>query len=197
MKRYANVLLDYAECCFRTGAEAEGWQYVDMIRNRAFGNLEVGKSAELTQKFTGYYKWCATYYQDNGFGMWTASNQYPIPFNEKTVEVPSAKDYYTMLKGVKGFTSEVWKVAVNEERRKEFNAEWSLKTDLQKSDYLVDHMDHNYPKNYPGTHETGIEQIYQWRTYRNFDFDIKKMDMPIPQDELIKNPLCDQNEAYR
>jgi len=85
-------------------------------------------------------------------------------------------------------------VAVNEERRKEFNAEWSLKTDIQKSGYLVDHMDHNYPKGYG--YEKGMEQIYTWRTYRDFDFDEGKMDMPIPQDELTKNPLCDQNEAY-
>ena len=195
MKRYANVLLDYAECCFRTGAAAEGWQYVGMIRNRAFGNLEVGKSAELTAKYNNYYKQLAQTYQDNGYGYYTASDDYPIPFNEATVTVPSAEQYYTQLKAAKGFTSEVWKVAVNEERRKEFNAEWSLKTDLQKSGYLVDHMDHNYPKGYGQA--TGMEQIYQWRTYRGFDFNEGKMDMPIPQDELIKNPLCDQNEAYR
>jgi hypothetical protein len=195
MKRYANVLLDYAECCFRTGDAAEGWKYVNMIRNRAFGNLEVGKGKELTAKFNNYFKWLGTFYQDNGFGMYTVSDEYPIPFNEVTVNVPDAETYYTNLKAEKGFTSEVWKVAVNEERRKEFNAEWSLKTDLQKSGYLVDHMDHNYPKGYG--QETGIEQIYQWRTYRGFDFNEAKMDMPIPQDELIKNPLCDQNEAYR
>ena len=199
MKRLANVYLDYAECCFRTGDEATGWQYVDAIRNRAFGNLEVGKSKELTAKYNTYFKNLKSFYgdNDNGFGVYTASEEYPIPFNEKTVTVPSAKEYYTLLKSVKGFTSEVWKVAVNEERRKEFNAEWSLKTDIQKSGYLEDHMEHNYPKNYPGTYESGIEQIYQWRTYRGFTFDINKMDMPIPQDELIKNPLCDQNEAYK
>jgi len=194
MKRYANVLLDYAECCFRTGDAATGWQYVNMIRNRAFGNLEVGKGKELTAKYNNYYKWLGTFYQDNGFGMYTVSDEYPIPFNEKTVEVPDAETYYTLLKAEKGFSSETWKVAVNEERRKEFNAEWSLKTDIQKSGYLEDHMAHNYPKGYG--HEKGIEQIYEWRTYRGFDFDINKMDMPIPQDELIKNPLCDQNEAY-
>ena len=46
----------------------------------------------------------------------------------------------------------------------EFNAEWSLKTDMLKSGYLADHIEHNYPKGYG--HETGIEQIYEWRTYR-------------------------------
>ena len=194
MKRLANVYLDYAECCFRTGDTAEGWAYVNKIRNRAFGNLEVGKKAELTAKYNNYYKWLGTVYGDNGFGAYTVSDEYPIPFNETTVTVPDAETYYTQLKADKGFDSEVWKIAVNEERRKEFNAEWSLKTDIQKSGYLVDHMDHNYPKGYG--YEKGMEQIYTWRTYRNFNFDEKKMDMPIPQDELIKNSACDQNPGY-
>lgn len=197
MKRLANVYLDYAECCFRTGNTAEGWKYVNAIRNRAFGNLEVGKKAELTAKYNNYYKNLGSTYQDNGYGYYTVSDEYPIPFNEAAVSVPDAETYYTARKAELGFTSPVWQIAVNEERRKEFNAEWSLKTDLQKSGYLVDHMTHNYPKNYPGTSETGINQIYQWRTYRGFEFNEGKMDMPIPQDELIKNPLCDQNEAYR
>ena len=197
MKRLANVYLDYAECCFRTGDAATGWEYVNKIRNRAFGNLEVGKKAQLTAKYNNYYKWLGTVYKDNGFGSYTVSDEYPIPFNEAEVAVPDAETYYTHLKQAKGFESDVWKIAVNEERRKEFNAEWSLKTDIQKSGYLVDHMNHNYPKEYPGTHEKGIEQIYAWRTYRGFDFDEGKMDMPIPQDEIIKNPACDQNDAYK
>ncbi len=195
MKRLANVYLDYAECCFRTGDETEGWKYVNAVRNRAFGNLEVGKSAELTAKYNAYFKNLASVYGDNGFGAYTASDEYPIPFNEATVSVPDAKTYYTARKAEMGFTSEVWKVAVNEERRKEFNAEWSLKTDMQKSGYLEDHMEHNYPKGYG--YDSGGKQLYIWRTYRGFDFDINKMDMPIPQDELIKNPLCDQNDAYK
>jgi hypothetical protein len=195
MKRLANVYLDYAECCFRTNEAAEGWKYVNKIRERAFGNLEVGKKEELTAKYNNYYKWLGTKYGDNGFGKYVASDEYPIPFNETAVTVPDAEQYYTQLKAAKGFASPVWQVAVNEERRKEFNAEWSLKTDIQKSGYLVDHMNHNYPKGYG--HETGIEQIYTWRTYRGFDFDEGKMDMPIPQDELTKNELCDQNDAYK
>lgn len=196
MKRLANVMLDYAECCFRTGDTDEGWKQVNELRDRAFGNKEVGKKDELTAKYNTYFKGLVSFYNgsDAGHGKYVASDEYPIPFSEAKVTVPDAETYYTQLKADKGFTSEVWKVAVNEERRKEFNAEWSLKNDLQKSGYLADHMEHNYPKGYG--QETGIEQIYEWRTYRDFDFDDRKMDMPIPADELIKNPLCDQNEAY-
>ena len=87
-------------------------------------------------------------------------------------------------------------VALGEERRKEFNAEWSLAPDLFRSGYIEDHINHNYPKGvgYPNSNLL-VKDAYQ--TYRNFDFNIKKMDMPIPTEELLKNKLCDQNEAYR
>ena len=65
---------------------------------------------------------------------------------------------------------------------------------MQKSGYLEDHIEHNYPKGVGFA--SGFDAIFEYRTYRDFDFDINKMDMPIPADELIKNPLCDQNEAY-
>jgi len=200
MKRLANVMLDYAECCFRTGDAAKGWEQINKLRERAWGKLEDGKEAQLAAKFSSYFVKLKDFYKaaDNGFGQYTLPDNtegwYPIPFGSNGNTPEDAETYYTKLKQEKGFTSEVWKVAVNEERRKEFNAEWSLKTDLQKSGYLVDHIEHNYPKGYG--HETGIEQIYEWRTYRGFDFDERKMDMPIPQDEIIKNPACDQNEAY-
>lgn len=190
-KRYANVLLDQAECCFRLGKEAEGWAYVNQIRERAFGNLEVGKDLS---KFLAHHNKVADFYGDNGNGDAVTLTEYPIPFNTETVTVPDAKTYYTQLKADKGFDSEVWKIAVNEERRKEFNAEPYLRSDMHKSDYLTDHIDHNYP--ILGLPEKGPEVIKQWQTARSFQFDINKMFMPIPQDELIKNPLCDQNEGY-
>ena len=101
-----------------------------------------------------------------------------------------AEAYYTLLKAAKGFDSPVWKVAVNEERRKEFNCEWCLRPDMQKSGYMADHVAHNYPKR-------DVENLKDvpW-TNRAYDYNDLKMDMPIPQDELIKNPLCDQNPAY-
>ena len=194
-KRLANVMLDYAECCFILCQETEGWAQINTLRNRAFGNLEVGKKAQLTAKFNGYFKNLASDYGDNGFGKYVSSEEYPIPFNEKTVTVPDAQAYYTQLKADKGFTSDVWKVAVNEERRKEFSAEWCLRCDMQKSGYLVDHIEHNYPKGVGFLN--GLESCFEYRTYRDFDFDLRKMDMPIPTNEIIKNPLCDQNEAYR
>ena len=200
MKRLANVMLDYAECCFRTGEAAKGWEQINKLRQRAWGILEDGKETALATKFNSYFVKLKDFYKeaDNGFGQYTLPENtegwYPIPFGSNGNTPEDAETYYTKLKADKGFTSEVWKVAVNEERRKEFNAEWSLKTDMQKSGYLVDHIEHNYPKGYG--HETGIEQIYEWRTYRGFDFDERKMDMPIPQDEIIKNPACTQNEAY-
>ena len=204
-KRLANVYLDYAECCFRTGDATTGWQYVNKLRDRAFGKLEIGNKAKLTAKYGNYFAQLASYYSAsagrqegwNGEGKYVDVTEYPYPFleDDATVTVPDAETYYTQLKSTKGFTSEVWKVAVNEERRKELNAEWCLRGDLQKSGYLEDHIEHNYPKGY-GT-ATGNNMCLEWHTYRNFDFDIRKMDMPIPADELIKNPLCDQNEAYR
>lgn len=194
MKRLPNVMLDYAECCFRTGEEAEGWKQINILRNRAFGNMEVGKSSELTAKFNSYFRNLASVYGDNGYGKYVATEGYPIPFNETPMTVVDAQNYYAQLKTEKGFTSDLWKVAVNEERRKEFNAEWCLRGDMQKSGYLEDHIEHNYPKGFG--YLKGFEAIFEFRTYRDFDFNINKMDMPIPADELIKNPACDQNEAY-
>jgi hypothetical protein len=82
------------------------------------------------------------------------------------------------------------------ERRKEFNAEWGLAQDLIRSGFMEDHITHNYPKGvgYPNTNPLVQDA---WNTYRSFDFNIKKMDMPIPTEELLKNKLCDQNEAYK
>ena len=202
MKRLANVMLDYAECCFRTGDAASGWAQINKLRQRAWGILEDGKEAELARTYNKYYinlkDWLGTP-GDDGFGDYTlpanTDTWYPIPFGSNGNKPEDAETYYTKLKAEKGFSSDVWKVAVNEERRKELNAEWTLTPDLIKSGYIADHIEHNYPKGYG--YETGEAQLSVWRTYRSFDFDIRKMDMPIPQDELIKNPACDQNEAYR
>lgn len=198
-KRLPNVMLDYAECCFNTGDEATGWDMINQLRERAFGNLEVGAEAEYA-KNTAYYNQLAKFYTGSdaakdyfkGHALFKDDRGYPIPFNTAKVTVPDAKEYYTQLKAKKGFESEVWKVAVNEERRKEFNCEWSLCPDMHRSGYLGDHINHNYPKD--ATKGDALKD-YPW-TPRSYDYSEDKMVMPIPSDELVKNPACDQNPGY-
>ena len=190
-KRYANVILDQAECCFRLGKEAEGWQYVNMIRERAFGNMEVGKDLN---SHIDYFKKLADFYEDQGHGDFLDPEGYPFPFNTKTVKVPDAKEYYTKVKAEKGYTSEVWKVAVNNERRKEFTAEPYLRSDMHKSGFLEEHVNTVYPKN--SLPEFGPTVIKEWKTARNFDFSMDKMFMPIPENEILMNPDCEQNPGY-
>jgi len=197
-KRYANVLLDYAECLFQLNGEndATAWGYVNQIRERAWGNQEVGKAAALTATYLPYYQNMAQFFIGNGATDIVKPTTYPLPFNTATVTVPDAKTYYTSLKSTKGFSSPVWLVALGQERRKEFNAEWCLAPDLIRSGFIEDHIKTNYPKGvgYPMS-DPKIQDA--WQTYRNFDFNLKRMDMPIPTDELLKNKLCDQNEAYK
>ncbi len=187
-KRYPNVLLDYAECCFRTGEEDEGWKQLDILRNRAWGNLSVG------QDYSKYFTHFNEVYSGNGKNM--TMTEYPVGVLTETVSVPSAKEYYTKLQATPnrvGYNhkSEAWKVAVNEERRKEFNSEWCLCPDMIKSGYIEDHIDYNYPKDDGGSDYAH----YPW-SKRTFTFDINKMDMPIPADEILKNTLIKQNPGY-
>ena len=196
-KRLPNVMLDYAECCFRNGNEAEGWKQLDELRNRAFGRLEDGHEKELTDKYMPYYNSFAGWIgredgsTDAGGVFYINRAEYPIPFGSDGAVVVPAKDYYTQYAAQKGFQSPVWKVAVNTERRREFNCEWSLRPDMQKSGFMADHVATNYPKR-------SVENLKDipW-TNRDYDYNDLKMDMPIPEDEITKNTLCEQNEAYR
>lgn len=194
-KRLPNVMLDYAECRFNLYGEndAVAWEQIKTLRDRAFGNLEVGNAQSLSDKYAPYYNnEMAKFYADGGFGDYVPTTSYPYPFATAAVTVPDAKTYYTQLNAQKGFTSPVWKVALNMERRKEFSAEWCLCPDMLKSGFMEDHIAHNYPK-----HAQASDPKSDWQSVRQFDFDPKRMDMPIPTDELVKNPLCDQNDAYK
>jgi hypothetical protein len=190
-KRYANVLLDLAECCFNLNKEAEGWDLIKQIRERAFGNLEVDKDLS---KYIAYHQKVADFYGDQGHGDAVDLDGYPFPFNTKKVKVPDAKEYYTKVKAEKGYKSEVWKVAVNNERRKEFSAEPYLRSDMHKSGFLEDHVNTVYPKNTLDVNGPAV--ITEWRTARDFDFQMSKMFMPIPENEILMNPECEQNEGY-
>ena len=196
-KRLPNVMLDYAECCFRLGQDAEGWAQLDKLRNRAFGKQEVGHEKELTDKYLPYYNsyagWCGREDGSNANGGLFLVNrtEYPIPFGSDVAVVEPAQQYYTAYAAKKGFKSPVWKVAVNTERRKEFNCEWCLRPDMQKSGFMADHVATNYPKQ-------SVDDLKDvpW-TNRDYDYNDLKMDMPIPEDEITKNTLCTQNEAYQ
>ena len=196
-KRLPNVMLDYAECCFRNGNEAEGWKQLDELRNRAFGRLEDGHEKELTDKYMPYYNSFAGWIgredgsDANGGVFYINRAEYPIPFGSDGAVVVPAKDYYTQYAAQKGFQSPVWKVAVNTERRREFNCEWCLRPDMQKSGFMADHVATNYPKR----NVDNLKDV-PW-TNRDYDYNDLKMDMPIPEDEITKNTLCEQNEAYR
>ena len=198
-KRLPNVMLDYAECLFRIngGDDATAWAQIDELRERAFGKLEEGKEQALTDKYLPYYNGFAKWVdrakngeEQDGGTFYLDRTEYPIPFGSNDALRTPAKDYYTAYAAAKGFDSPVWKVAVNTERRKEFNCEWSLRPDMQKSGFMADHVAHNYPKR-------SVEDLQDvpW-TNRDYDYNDLKMDMPIPQDEILKNPLCDQNPAY-
>jgi hypothetical protein len=196
-KRYSNVLLDYAECLFRVNPDdAVAWGIIAQIRERAWGNTEVGYAAQLTSTYLTYYQEMARFFISKDAKDIVVPTTYPLPFNTTIVPVPDAKTYYTELKATKGFSSPVWLVALGQERRKEFNAEWCLAPDLIRSGFIEDHITHNYPKGvgYPNSN-TAVWDDYH--TYRTFDFNLLKMDMPIPSDEIVKNPLCDQNDAYK
>ncbi|WP_319481948.1 RagB/SusD family nutrient uptake outer membrane protein [uncultured Draconibacterium sp.] len=199
-KRYSGVMLDYAECLFRLngGNDATAWDLVNQVRDRAFGNLEVGKAEALTSTFLPYFQ---SLENINGeYSDYVAPTEYPIPFSTETVEVPDAKTYYTADAAGNEYHQafsglEVWEVALGQERRKEFNSEWNLKYDLQRSDFLIPHIEANYPKGV-GVPNTDVNALTNWHTYREWDFNEKKLVMPIPTNELLRNKLITQNDGY-
>lgn len=202
-KHYSGVLLDYAECLFRINGknDATAWAIIDKIRDRAFGNQEVGHASELDQQFTQYYK---SLQGLGGYEGYVAPETYPIPFNTKTVKVPDAKTYYTNFASEdnwlhKSFTAkglEPWQVALGEERRKEFSSEWNLKADLQRSDFLIPHVECDYPKGVGVSNTDASQDGTNWHYYRDWDFNEKKLVMPIPTDEILRNKLIQQNPGY-
>ena len=189
-KRYANVLLDYAECRFRLygGDDAEAWATVQQVRDRGFGKNEKGLS---DADYISWLNTMASIYHT------AKMESYPIPFDQDAEGAPDAKAYYTEYAkcNIHGrtFSSPVWMVAVNEERRKEFSCEWCLRPDLQRSGYMTDHIETNYPED----HTQGAALAHYPWSPRTFKYNEMKMDFPIPSDEIAKNPACEQNPAYK
>ena len=169
-KRYAGVLLDYAECCFETGEEATGWEMIRQVRNRAWGNLEIGVQA----------------------------TDFPqAMLNTTVVDVPDAKTVYAEYKTRKGYTSDVWKVALTQERRHELNAEFSLYFDLCRMGLAEEWFRCEYPKT--KANSTPEECWETGDSFRYFEHQKYQEIFPIPTNEILNNPLInseDQNEGY-
>ncbi len=167
--RYAEAILDYAECCFRTGDDATGWEYVGMIRDRAWGNREIALS----------------------------DPDYPIPMLVEQVTVPDAKTYYSDYRARKDYTADVWMVALTMERRHEFNSEYSLYYDMVRCGILPEFLEKEYPKNV-GVPNSDPSARDDWHLYRDFDY-IPRTLFPIPQYEIDNNEAIsesDQNPGY-
>ncbi len=165
--RYAAVLLNYAECLFETvgeGTDADGhtgWYYIDQIRNRAWGNLEVDVQSQFPDA--------------------------PIPYNTETVAFPDSKTFYTNNPHFKSYSADIKKVAVMNERRHEFLAEYSFWFDLVRTGMVKEYLDMEYPQN------SGVG------TNRQFTFEQYRTVFPIPSLEIIRNHLIgpeNQNPGY-
>jgi len=171
--RYSEILLDYAECCFRTGENANGWNAINQVRERAFGRLEIESNLK------------------------SQNPDYPIRLlgADDQVTVPDAQTYYSQYKNEKGYSADTWLVAVNMERRHEFNAEYSFFYDIKRSGMIEEFLNIEYPKGI-GT----ADSYTQWQTYRNFDLNMNKLNLyPIPYQEILTNngiDPSDQNPGY-
>ncbi len=158
--RFSAILLNYAECLFETGGD--GWPYIRQVRERAWGKYE---PAVLDAK----------------------QSLIPIPMNnDPDIVVPDAQAYYTSYKSRKGYSADVWKIALTMERRHEFLAEYSFWYDLTRTGMAQEFIDKEYPKG-------------QGITNRTFDYQSYREIYPIPYLEIITNKLIgpeNQNPEY-
>lgn len=197
--RFTGVLLDYAECCFQLDPNsAEGWKAIADVRNRAWGNLEVGHNPNIGK----------------------SSHTFPVELlNTAVVPVPDAKTVYADYKTAKGYKSDLWVVALTQERRKEFIQEFSFWYDLTRMELVEEWLDCEYPKNGGASYyntktgkyyiPSGSSKNEPWEkaspeerenmipvTGRVWDWNPIHLVYPIPTSELTANKLCKQNDGY-
>lgn len=140
-KRYSAILLDYAECLFETvgeGADSRGmtgWDYINEVRNRAWGNMEVAIQQQYPNE--------------------------PIPLNEEIVPVPDAKTFYSTDPHYSSYSTPAWKVALIMERRHEFLAEISFWYDLTRMGMAEEFINKEYPKGETFTNRQFDYQSYR------------------------------------
>ena len=97
----------------------------------------------------------------------------------------------------KGYTSDVWKVALTQERRHELNAEFSLYFDLCRMGLAEEWFRCEYPKT--KANSTPEECWETGDSFRYFEHQKYQEIFPIPTNEILNNPLInseDQNEGY-
>lgn len=197
--RFTEVLLNYAECCFRTNDAASGWDAIAQVRNRAWGNLEIGHNPNTGKSYL----------------------EFPVNLlNTEKVAVPDAQEVYAKYKADKGYSSELWVVALTQERRKEFIQEFSFWYDLCRMELVEEWLNCEYPKNggacfkhisdpskflYPvdNSYNKAYNELpesekknYIPVTGRIWDWNPIHLVYPIPTSELTANPLCVQNDGY-
>ncbi|MDR1644492.1 MAG: RagB/SusD family nutrient uptake outer membrane protein [Tannerellaceae bacterium] len=213
-ERLAGVYLSYAECCFETEGEnsAEGWEYIQKVRDRAWGALEPQS---------------------------TYNKPFPIALNtDPSVKAPDAKTYYSTYKRTAGtiggtykrlvggddqtpiyedgatytssylytpYTSPAWKVALLMERRHEFYGEYSLWYDCTRMGMVQEYLNAEYPKN---NEDINFQMIPNYNfvdkfvtnphSKRAFEYQSFRELYPIPFNEILRNPaLADnQNPGY-
>ncbi len=188
-KRYAGILLDYAECSFETGDASTGWDMIAQVRNRAWGYLESDSYGGWIYETLN--DTLSTTTNELIKKRWTPGPMYPEE------GVPDAEKYYTTYKSEKGYTSDVWKVALIQERRHEFNAEFSLYHDLCRMGMCSEWFACEYPYTASNSsQEWCLENNY---SFRYFDHQPYQELFPIPESEILTNPLLnqdDQNPGY-
>lgn len=135
--RYNAVLLDYAECMFMLGNEAEAREYINRIRSRPSVNMP-----PVTE---------------SGEALW---ERY---MNERKVELYMEEHRY--------FDVRRWKIA-----------EEVLSVNAWKVDIFKDEV-------------TG-EKSYVYSEFQERNFPEKMYYLPIPQDEIDRNPNLEQNPGY-
>ena len=195
--RLTNVMLNYAECCWALGQydDPTAWGYINEIRNRAFGNLEVGWD---------HPAWNHPHADFSGI------EACPSPEMTETVDVPDAKTYYTNYKTYfdqLSYTDNPLLVAINLERRKEFLAEFTNLYDFKRTGFLATFLDVEYPytPNPPvdKNSEAYLDVKQSWRHFQNSPTRLAYY--PIPNEEFITNkaltlglvdPIRGQNPGY-
>ena len=196
--RLTNIMLNYAECCWALGEydDPTAWQYINDIRNRAFGNLEVDWE---------HPKWNHPHANFSGI------EACPSPHLDAPVSVPDAKEYYTNYKtyfdGLSYDGVNVLLVAINLERSKEFNAEFTNFYDFKRTGFIAKFLDVEYPYTpNPPVPKNSQEYYDVKQTYRHFqNSEARLAYYPIPHQELINNraltnglidPIYGNNPGY-